>query len=501
MAGVRVPVVPFAHEYLVTQPFRERDDGHLPTLRDPDLLVYYREEGGGLVMGGYERHSAPWSLRPDGLDAIAPDFNGILLEEDWDRFEEIAVNSRRRVPAMEDVKVTRLINGPEAFTPDNEFLLGESEVARLLRRRGLLRARAGRRRRPGQGDGRVDRRRRAGDGPVGDGRPALRRALPLAELHAQAHARGLRDLLRHQVPRPRARGRPPAAGLERLRLAPRPRRGLRREVGLGARELVRVQRAGGRRGAAPARLGGPAVVAGDRRRARRLPRARGALRRVLVRQDRGGRPGRRGLPGVAVRQPRRARRRADHLHADAQRPRRASSATSPSRASRTSCSRSSPARPSATTTSSWIRRNAPGRRLGARERRDLALGVLRALGPARPRRARAADARPARLRLHDDARPRGRRRAGARAARDLHRRAGLGALLPDRVRRRRCGGRCGRPASRTASRPAATGRSTRCAWRRATACGRPTSRPTRRRTRPAWASASQGQGRSPGATR
>ena len=128
MAGVRVPVVPFAHEYLVTQPFRDRDDGHLPTLRDPDLLVYYREEGGGLVMGGYERHSAPWSLRPDGLDAIAPDFNGILLEEDWDRFEEIAVNSRKRVPAMEDVKVTRLINGPEAFTPDNEFLLGESEV-------------------------------------------------------------------------------------------------------------------------------------------------------------------------------------------------------------------------------------------------------------------------------------------------------------------------------------------------------------------------------------
>ena len=128
MAGVRVPVVPFAHEYLVTQPFRDRDDGHLPTLRDPDLLVYYREEGGGLVMGGYERHSAPWSLRADGLDAIAPDFNGILLEEDWDRFEEIAVNSRKRVPAMEDVKVTRLINGPEAFTPDNEFLLGESEV-------------------------------------------------------------------------------------------------------------------------------------------------------------------------------------------------------------------------------------------------------------------------------------------------------------------------------------------------------------------------------------
>jgi glycine cleavage system aminomethyltransferase T/glycine/D-amino acid oxidase-like deaminating enzyme len=129
MAGVRVPVVPFAHEYLVTQPFRERPTGeHLPTLRDPDLLIYFREEGEGLVMGGYERHSAPWALDRHRLDAIPPDFNGRLLEEDWPRFEEVAENSRHRVPAMEDVRVTRLINGPEAFTPDNEFCLGESDV-------------------------------------------------------------------------------------------------------------------------------------------------------------------------------------------------------------------------------------------------------------------------------------------------------------------------------------------------------------------------------------
>jgi glycine cleavage system aminomethyltransferase T/glycine/D-amino acid oxidase-like deaminating enzyme len=129
MAGVRIPVVPFAHEYLVTQPFRERAAGeHLPTMRDPDLLVYFREEGGGLVMGGYERHSAPWALGRDGLDRIPADFNGRLLEEDWERFEEIAVNARRRVPALADVGITRLINGPEAFTPDNEFCLGETEV-------------------------------------------------------------------------------------------------------------------------------------------------------------------------------------------------------------------------------------------------------------------------------------------------------------------------------------------------------------------------------------
>ena len=131
MAGVRVPLVPMAHEYLVTQPFRDRGGVHLPTLRDPDHLIYFREEGGGLVMGGYERASAPWSV-DSGLDAIPPDFNGRLLEEDWDRFEEIVAHSRMRVPAMEDVRVTRLINGPEAFTPDGEFCLGETEVRGLF---------------------------------------------------------------------------------------------------------------------------------------------------------------------------------------------------------------------------------------------------------------------------------------------------------------------------------------------------------------------------------
>jgi len=128
LAGVRIPIVPFAHEYVVTQPFRDREGGHLPTMRDPDLLVYYREEGGGLVWGGYERDSAPWALDEHQLDRIAPDFNGQLLEEDWDRFEEIAVNAKRRVPVLDEVPVTRLINGPEAFTPDNEFCLGETDV-------------------------------------------------------------------------------------------------------------------------------------------------------------------------------------------------------------------------------------------------------------------------------------------------------------------------------------------------------------------------------------
>ena len=134
MAGVRVPVLPMSHQYVVTQPFRERGERRLPTLRDPDLLVYYREDGEGLVMGGYERQSSPAFL-PNGtgdLDRIPSDFNGRLLEDDPDRFEEIAENSKRRVPAMAEVKITKLINGPEAFTPDNEFCLGETGVAGLF---------------------------------------------------------------------------------------------------------------------------------------------------------------------------------------------------------------------------------------------------------------------------------------------------------------------------------------------------------------------------------
>jgi glycine cleavage system aminomethyltransferase T/glycine/D-amino acid oxidase-like deaminating enzyme len=122
LAGVNVPIISMAHEYL----FTERIEGvgpTLPTMRDPDHLCYFREEVGGLCMGGYERHPAPWSL-----DGVPADFNGKLLAPDWPRFEEIMAGAIRRVPAIADAGVSRMINGPEAFTPDNEFILGESEV-------------------------------------------------------------------------------------------------------------------------------------------------------------------------------------------------------------------------------------------------------------------------------------------------------------------------------------------------------------------------------------
>jgi 4-methylaminobutanoate oxidase (formaldehyde-forming) len=122
MAGVTIPIVPMAHQYLFTEAIEGVHPG-LPQLRDPDNLVYYREEVGGLCMGGYERDPAPWAL-----DGIPADFNGKLLAPDWPRFEEIMAGAVRRVPAIADAGVSRIINGPEGFTPDNEFILGESEV-------------------------------------------------------------------------------------------------------------------------------------------------------------------------------------------------------------------------------------------------------------------------------------------------------------------------------------------------------------------------------------
>jgi glycine cleavage system aminomethyltransferase T len=110
-----------AHEYLITKPHGV--PLNVPTMRDPSLLVYFRGESGGLVMGGYERQPAPWSL-----DGIPADFNGRLLDEDWPRFEELMEGALVRVPELGDAEVIKLINGPEAFTPDGEFILGPSDV-------------------------------------------------------------------------------------------------------------------------------------------------------------------------------------------------------------------------------------------------------------------------------------------------------------------------------------------------------------------------------------
>lgn len=128
MVGIRIPIVPMSHQYMITENFLAPTARRLPSLRDPDNLVYFRQEVGGLLMGGYERNSQPWTASHTHVDDIPADFNSRLLDQDWNRFEEIAVNSQRRVPIMEKIGMKNFINGPEGFTPDNEFCLGETEV-------------------------------------------------------------------------------------------------------------------------------------------------------------------------------------------------------------------------------------------------------------------------------------------------------------------------------------------------------------------------------------
>ena len=118
--GVNVPLVSVEHQYMIT----EAIDGvtaDMPTLRDPDRLTYYKEEVGGLVMGGYEHNPVPWAI-----DGIPKGFNYSLLDSDFDHFEQIMELSFGRVPALENAGIKQLINGPESFTPDGNFILGEA---------------------------------------------------------------------------------------------------------------------------------------------------------------------------------------------------------------------------------------------------------------------------------------------------------------------------------------------------------------------------------------
>ena len=120
LAGVNVPLVSMQHQYLIT----EAIDGvtsDLPTLRDPDRLTYYKEEVGGLVMGGYEPNPIGWAE-----DGFPENFAFTLLDSNWDHFEQILSLALPRVPALENAGIKTLLNGPESFTPDGNFILGES---------------------------------------------------------------------------------------------------------------------------------------------------------------------------------------------------------------------------------------------------------------------------------------------------------------------------------------------------------------------------------------
>lgn len=117
--GVTVPLISVEHQYMITEPFGVSSD--LPTLRDPDRLTYYKEEVGGMIMGGYEPNGIPWAQQ-----GIPDQFDFQLLESNFDHFEQLVELALPRVPALQNTGVKQLINGPESFTPDGNFILGEA---------------------------------------------------------------------------------------------------------------------------------------------------------------------------------------------------------------------------------------------------------------------------------------------------------------------------------------------------------------------------------------
>lgn len=120
LAGVPVPLHACEHYALITKPI-EGMSASTPILGDHDGCLYIREEVGGLLAGSFEPDA-----KPVALEDLPVGFSFDLLEEDWDHFEPMMRNALHRVPALETAEVRVLLNGPESFTADNNFLLGES---------------------------------------------------------------------------------------------------------------------------------------------------------------------------------------------------------------------------------------------------------------------------------------------------------------------------------------------------------------------------------------
>jgi len=124
LAGVNVPLYSAEHFYVVTKPIPGVTPA-LPVIRDPDGFIYYKEEVGGLVMGGFEPVAKPWNP-----PRIPDNFEFQLFPEDWDQFQILMENAIHRTPCLETAEIRMLLNGPESFTGDGNFILGEApEVA------------------------------------------------------------------------------------------------------------------------------------------------------------------------------------------------------------------------------------------------------------------------------------------------------------------------------------------------------------------------------------
>jgi 4-methylaminobutanoate oxidase (formaldehyde-forming) len=233
MAGVPVPLHSAEHFYVVTD---QVDGVHsdLPILRDPDGWTYFKEEVGGLVVGGFEPEAKPW-VSPH---QVPYPFEFALLEEDWEHFSVLMDSALHRIPALEETGIRKFYNGPESFTPDNQFLMGEAPglrgffVGAGFNSVGIASAGGAGRARRGRADQRPGRR----------GHPSLRAVRRQPALAAGPGRGDPGPALRGALAEPRARQRPAAAVLPALRPAARAQRRLRLEDGLGARQLLRAVR-------------------------------------------------------------------------------------------------------------------------------------------------------------------------------------------------------------------------------------------------------------------
>ncbi|MCA0339522.1 MAG: FAD-dependent oxidoreductase, partial [Proteobacteria bacterium] len=124
MAGINVPLQPVKHQYIITEtiPGLATD---APTIRDPDRRTYFKEEVGGLVFGGYEPNPQAWTTNLP-LGDVPNDWQFRLFDDDWDHFEQHMTQAVERIPALAEVGVKQMINGPESFTPDGNFILGRA---------------------------------------------------------------------------------------------------------------------------------------------------------------------------------------------------------------------------------------------------------------------------------------------------------------------------------------------------------------------------------------
>ena len=124
--GVTIPLYPVEHHYVVTESLPGAFD-ELPVGRDPDLCIYFRGEGDAVMLGAFQNYSKAWMV-----DKIPDKFSFQLLEPDWEKFSEPLRNGKHRIPALETAKFAKFVNGPESFTPDNNFIMGEAPGLRNL---------------------------------------------------------------------------------------------------------------------------------------------------------------------------------------------------------------------------------------------------------------------------------------------------------------------------------------------------------------------------------